>query len=98
MDIDWRFKKGDVVKVRVTNDAHSMHPMQHPLHFHGQRFLVANINDKPQTNLAWKDTVLIPAGTTVDLLVDMSNPGDWMAHCHIPEHLESGMMLDFSVQ
>lgn len=98
MDIDWRFKKGDVVKVRVTNDAHSMHPMQHPIHFHGQRFLVASINDKPQTNLAWKDTVLIPAGTTVDLLVEMSNPGDWMGHCHIPEHMESGMMFGFSVQ
>lgn len=97
MDIHWQFKKGDMVKVRVTNDMHSMHPMQHPFHFHGQRFLVASVNDKPQTNLAWKDTVLIPAGTTVDLLVDMSNPGDWMAHCHIPEHLESGMMLGFKV-
>jgi FtsP/CotA-like multicopper oxidase with cupredoxin domain len=27
----------------------------------------------------------------------MSNPGRWMAHCHIAEHLEAGMMLSFSV-
>jgi suppressor of ftsI len=29
--------------------------------------------------------------------VEMSNPGSWMAHCHIAEHLEGGMMLSFQV-
>jgi FtsP/CotA-like multicopper oxidase with cupredoxin domain len=52
----------------------------------------------PNENLVWKDTVLIRTGETVDLLVEMSNPGWWMAHCHIAEHLESGMMLSFEVQ
>jgi FtsP/CotA-like multicopper oxidase with cupredoxin domain len=28
----------------------------------------------------------------------MANPGAWMAHCHIAEHLEGGMMLSFQVQ
>jgi FtsP/CotA-like multicopper oxidase with cupredoxin domain len=27
----------------------------------------------------------------------MSNPGDWMMHCHIAEHLHAGMMLKFNV-
>lgn len=92
MDIDWRFKKGDITKVRIINDGDSMHPMQHPMHFHGQRFLVLSIDGKPNNNLVWKDTVQIPAGSTADLLFDMSNPGEWMFHCHIAEHLTDGMM------
>jgi len=39
-DIDWNFQKGDVVKIQIFNDPSSMHPMQHPIHLHGQRFLV----------------------------------------------------------
>lgn len=97
MDIDWSFKKGDQVKIRITNDAHAMHPMQHPIHFHGQRFLVVNKNGVPQTNLAWKDTVLVPAGEYVEIVLDASNPGVWMAHCHILEHIEAGMMMKFEV-
>lgn len=95
--IDWQFKKGDVVKISIYNDPNSMHPMQHPIHFHGNRFLVLSTNGVKNTDLVWKDTVLIPKGATVELLADMSNPGTWMAHCHIAEHLESGMMLKYSV-
>jgi len=98
MDIVWNFKKGDVVKVSVFNDPNSMHPMQHPLHFHGQRFLILSRNGVRTTNFVWKDTALIQAGETVELLVDMSNPGTWMAHCHIAEHLHSGMMFGFNVE
>ena len=98
MDIDWEFKVGDVVKIRITNDAASAHPMQHPIHFHGQQFLVLDRNGVKQTNLAWKDTVLVPAGQYVDILLNVTNPGDWMAHCHIAEHLESGMMMEFKVE
>ncbi|MBI4138066.1 MAG: multicopper oxidase family protein [Candidatus Wildermuthbacteria bacterium] len=97
MDIDWSFTAGDVVKIRIANDAGSAHPMQHPVHFHGQQFLVLDRDGAPQTNLAWKDTVLVPAGEYVDILLDVSNPGEWMAHCHIAEHLEAGMMFDFRV-
>jgi len=96
-DIDWSFTRGDLVKVRIVNAADSDHPMQHPIHFHGQRFLVLSRNGVPNQNLAWKDTVLVPAGETVDLLVDGSNPGAWMVHCHIAEHLESGMMFTYHV-
>lgn len=96
-DISWSFKKGDMVKIRINNDAKSMHPMQHPIHIHGQRFLVLSTNDVPNTNLVWKDTALVQTGDTVDLLVEMSNPGAWMLHCHIPEHMESGMMSHFTV-
>lgn len=96
--IDWSFKRGDLVKVRIYNDEKGLHPMQHPIHFHGQRFVVLARDGESDDNLQWKDTVLIPKGQTVDLLVDMSNPGTWMAHCHIAEHLHSGMMFNFTVE
>ena len=98
MDIDWKFKVGDKVKIRIFNDPKSMHPMQHPIHFHGQRFLVLDKNGTAQKNLVWKDTVLVPAGEYADILLDISNPGEWMAHCHIAEHLEAGMMFGFTVE
>jgi FtsP/CotA-like multicopper oxidase with cupredoxin domain len=96
--IDWSFTQGEMVKVRVFNDGKGLHPMQHPLHFHGQRFLVLGRDGVANENLQWKDTVLIPMGVTVDLLVDMSNKGTWMAHCHIAEHMQSGMMFNFKVE
>lgn len=98
MDIRYSIKKGEMKKIRIINTKMSMHPMQHPIHIHGQRFLVLSIDGKENENLAWKDTVLIPAGNTVDLLVDFSNPGKWMMHCHIAEHLHSGMMTAFTVE
>jgi FtsP/CotA-like multicopper oxidase with cupredoxin domain len=97
MDIEWQFTVGEVVKIRVVNDPGTIHPMQHPFHIHGQRFLVLSVDGVPNENLVWKDTALVPVGSTVDYLVEMSNPGRWMAHCHIAEHLEAGMMLSFSV-
>jgi FtsP/CotA-like multicopper oxidase with cupredoxin domain len=97
LDIDWRFRVGDVVKVRVTNDRNGFHSMQHPLHVHGQRFLVLEQDGVSNPNLVWKDTVLLPAGSTTDLLLELSNPGRWMVHCHIAEHLESGMKLVMEV-
>jgi FtsP/CotA-like multicopper oxidase with cupredoxin domain len=39
--------------------------------------------------------VLVLAGQTVDILLYVTNPGRWMAHCHIAEHNQSGMMFSF---
>ena len=98
MDIDWRFTVGDVVKIRLINDRDAWHAMQHPLHIHGQRFLVLEQDGVANDNLVWKDTVLLPTGTSTDILLELSNPGRWMVHCHIAEHLESGMKFVFEVQ
>ena len=92
MDIDWHVARGSVVKLRIFNDPKSFHPMQHPIHLHGQRMLVIARDGILTRNQVWKDTALIPVGSTVDLLIDASNPGDWMLHCHIAEHLGAGMM------
>ncbi len=98
LDIDWRLPVGEVTKIRLQNDPEAFHPMSHPIHLHGQRFLVVERDGRPNPHLVWKETVLVPVGSTVDLLVDMSNPGKWMLHCHIAEHLEAGMKMVLSVE
>jgi FtsP/CotA-like multicopper oxidase with cupredoxin domain len=96
--IDWRFRVGDRVKLRLVNEMDSDHPMHHPFHIHGAgRFVVLARDGVPEENLVWKDTVLVRTGETVDILLDVTNPGRWMAHCHIAEHHESGMMFSFDV-
>jgi FtsP/CotA-like multicopper oxidase with cupredoxin domain len=97
-DIDWTFRVGDIVKIRVFNSPDSFHPMHHPIHIHGQRFLVLSMDGVQSRNLVWKDTAIVPVGSTMDVLVDMSNPGEWMLHCHISEHLQAGMMFSFTVE
>ncbi len=98
MKIQYKWKVGDKVKIRITNDENSPHPMQHPIHLHGQRFLVLSTDGVLNDNLVWKDTVLVPTGKSIDILVDMTNPGKWMTHCHIAEHLSDGMMFEFEVE
>jgi suppressor of ftsI len=98
MDVTWTFAQGDVVKLRFVNDAASPHPMSHPIHIHGQRFLVLARNGVANDHLVWKDTTIIAAGETVDVLLELSNPGRWMLHCHIAEHLGTGMMTVFEVR
>ena len=97
-DISWKFTVGDRVKIRLLNEMGSDHPMPHPFHVHGAgRFLVLSKDGVTESNLAWKDTVLLLAGQTVDILLEVTNPGLWMAHCHIAEHNQSGMMFSFDV-
>jgi FtsP/CotA-like multicopper oxidase with cupredoxin domain len=96
--IDWQFRVGDRVKIRLVNEMDSDHPMHHPFHLHGAgRFLVLARDGVAEPNLVWKDTVLVRTGQTVDILFDVTNAGLWMAHCHIAEHMQSGMMFSFTV-
>ncbi len=98
MDIEWSFALDSVEKIRIINRRDSQHAMQHPIHLHGQRFLVLSYNGQPVEHPVWKDTVLIPTGMTADVLVEFTNPGEWMIHCHIAEHLETGMKMSFWVE
>jgi FtsP/CotA-like multicopper oxidase with cupredoxin domain len=96
--INWSFTVGDRVKIRLVNERDSDHPMPHPFYVHGAgRFLILSRDGEPETNLVWKDKVLVRAGEVVDILLDVSNPGLWIAHCHISEHVETGMMFRFRV-
>jgi FtsP/CotA-like multicopper oxidase with cupredoxin domain len=96
--IDWRFKRGTLLRLVLTNRRDVLHGMQHPIHLHGQRFLVLAVGGVPNPHPVWKDTVIVPGGGAVELLVDLSNPGPWMLHCHIAEHLDAGMMTTIVVE
>jgi FtsP/CotA-like multicopper oxidase with cupredoxin domain len=97
--INWEFRVGDWVKIELVNEMDSDHPMHHPFHVHGAgRFLVLDRDGVEEDNLVWKDTVLITTGQRINILLEVTNPGRWMAHCHIAEHHESGMMFSFDVK
>jgi FtsP/CotA-like multicopper oxidase with cupredoxin domain len=64
----------------------------HPMHLHGHAFRVISRNGTPTRYREWRDTVLMEPRETVEVAFVADNPGDWMFHCHILEHQESGMM------
>src|SRR5437764_12656729 len=46
--IDWAFRVGDRVKIRLVNTLESDHPMHHPFHIHGAgRFVVLTRDGVP---------------------------------------------------
>lgn len=67
--------------------------MDHPFHLHGFRFQVVRGAGGSLPARAWKDTVNVPAGEQVEILVSLDGfAGEWMYHCHILEHADAGMM------
>jgi FtsP/CotA-like multicopper oxidase with cupredoxin domain len=64
----------------------------HPMHLHGHSFRVVSRNGAPTAHREWLDTVLLGPRERVEVAFVADNPGDWMVHCHILEHQESGMM------
>lgn len=64
----------------------------HPMHLHGHSFRVISRNGVPTKRREWRDTVLMMPREKVEIAFLADNPGDWMFHCHILEHQESGMM------
>ena len=96
--IDWQFRVGDQVKLRLVNEMDSDHPMHHPFHIHGAgRFLVLARDGSDGGEPRLEGHRPSTYRETVDILLDVTNPGIWMAHCHIAEHHESGMMFSFNV-
>ena len=66
-------------------------PRMHPIHLHGHSFkwLRSNKRDLPVHHA---DTVLLLPKERAEIAFVADNPGDWMFHCHIIEHQETGMM------
>jgi FtsP/CotA-like multicopper oxidase with cupredoxin domain len=72
--------------------------MDHPFHLHGFRFQVVAVDDEGVEEVAWRDSINIPAKRTVAFRVRLEDhPGTWMFHCHILEHAERGMMGELEV-
>jgi suppressor of ftsI len=67
----------------------------HPFHIHQVHFLAYAENGAPLAQPAWLDTVNVPVGGTVDVILDFTNPvirGMSLFHCHLLNHEDKGMM------
>lgn len=76
--------------------------MLHPFHIHGTQFRILSENGKPPAahRAGWKDTVKVE-GNVSEVLVKFNHDAPkehaYMAHCHLLEHEDTGMMLGFTV-
>ena len=95
--IDWKFRVGDQVNFRLVNEMDSIIRCRTRSRSRCRSLLVLRATES-RSRTSSKDTVLVRTGETVDILLDVTNPGRWMAHCHIAEHHESGMMFGFDVE
>ena len=92
--IDSRARLGDLELWRVENAS----SMDHPFHLHTWYFQVIARNGRPEPFRAWRDTVNLKPGDTVDLMVPLGDyPGRTVYHCHISEHGDKGMMAVLDV-
>jgi len=64
----------------------------HPIHLHGHSFRVISRNGHPTAHKEWRDTVLLAPRERAEIAFVADNPGDWMFHCHVLEHMAGGMM------
>ncbi len=71
---------------------------EHPFHLHGQFFqILSRDGEVLPEDAGLRDTVLVSGSETLELYTNFDNPGRWMAHCHILEHAELGMMTEVVV-
>ena len=97
--IDEVVRLGDVEIWEVDNRG----GQAHPFHVHLVQFQILDRNGQPPTGaeLGWKDTVLVPAGDIVRIIMPFERYADpqipYMYHCHIMEHEDNGMMGQFLV-
>ena len=72
--------------------------MQHPIHIHGQRFLVLSVNGVPNEHLVWKDTVLLPTGFVADVLLELVESRQMDAALPRRRAHRDGMRMVFEVE
>jgi suppressor of ftsI len=82
---------GSLQHWRVTNSTKEVHPF----HIHQVHFLVYAVDGKPVKDPVWLDTVNVAYGSSVDLVMDFTDPiirGMSLFHCHLLKHEDKGMM------
>jgi manganese oxidase len=77
--------RGDRVLVHYMNEG----VMAHPMHLHGMHALVVAKDGKPLPAPYAADTIDVAPGERYSILVDASEPGTWVWHCHILTHAEA---------
>ncbi|QNI37989.1 multicopper oxidase family protein [Edaphobacter albus] len=76
---------------RVVNSTREVHPF----HIHQVHFLVYSRNDQSMKQPVWLDTVNVPVGESLDIVMDFTDPiirGVSLFHCHLLSHEDKGMM------
>jgi len=82
---------GSLQHWRIVNATRELHPF----HIHQIHFLAYKINNARPEGPEWLDTVNVPYGGTVDLVMDFTDPiirGMSVFHCHLLNHEDKGMM------
>ena len=87
-----RFSRGQTAIIEFVNTSRQAHPM----HLHGHTFKVLSCSRLARP-VHWADTVLVMPDERVRIAFVADNPGNWMIHCHILEHQDTGMMAWFEV-
>jgi len=83
----FRVKRGTAISLDVHND----NSWPHAMHIHGHHF----IDDRhPRW---WRDTTLFQRGERGAMRFVADNPGKWLIHCHMVEHMAGGMLTWFEV-
>jgi FtsP/CotA-like multicopper oxidase with cupredoxin domain len=97
--IDQTVELGATERWRVSNAG----GQPHNFHIHDVQFMVETLDgEAPPPELAgWKDTIFMPEGREVELLLRFTDYADpdtpYMYHCHLLLHEDSGMMGQFVV-
>jgi blue copper oxidase len=93
-------ERGEALRWRISEGGDQM---LHPVHVHGCQFRILSERGRPPEayRAGWKDIAPISAGGLSEILVSFPHPASadapYMAHCHILEHEDSGMMAQFTV-
>ncbi|MCR9607855.1 multicopper oxidase family protein [Vibrio alginolyticus] len=64
----------------------------HPIHLHGHTFTVLELDGKKLDEPFHTDTVLLGKNGSAKAAFVANNPGRWMYHCHVIEHMKTGLM------
>lgn len=98
--IDFTVKRGTTELWEITN-LDTLPQIPHSLHLHLVQFRVLDRDGvrAPQWESYPKDTVAVPPGSTVRILVtfDSRHTGIYPFHCHFLDHSSLAMMAQFRI-
>lgn len=80
----YSFERGQTARISLVNDT----KFPHGIHLHGHHFFELQADEELG---AFRDTTLINAGESRDILCVFDNPGKWLLHCHMLGHQATGM-------
>ncbi|WP_394252892.1 multicopper oxidase domain-containing protein [Vibrio profundi] len=73
-------------------DLRNVTQYHHPIHLHGHTFTVLEMDGKILEEPFHTDTVLLGKNGRAKAAFVADNPGRWMYHCHVIEHMKTGLM------